>query len=626
MNLKMMWIVGIGAVLSTLVGQSAGQGQLSFRAYNCSSIRDPVRPINMVDIEECPDIREAYNKPEEIEVMLLKTEVRHPVAVHVCGITVTKRATYCSSWTHGLYPSLLSTENEAVVLSPEDCMSAFKEGKFNYSGKVVHIKPGLPGKAQFLSHGSVDKFGNCYPGQPFTSSGKTFSSHYEEVFLSYALYRITGYWDFTSNQLKWEDHAANYSKGHTTDDSKKTYAWRVDPDRKCSDSISLIYNGKANLRSPSENYAKRHHKSRPKKYLIIERKQQFSGLVLNDEVTICEQSCFRTQLEEFVVCPGRIAGARYFAGQISDATRAAAKTDYLALSNRLLWARSEVAIHNQLCKQDQNILKTKFQILAGKQSEYVLTEETGKGHSVVPNGAVAYDIACPAVEVKLVSAQSCTVEIPVRTRDGQVMYADPISLILRPIPTVLPCSPVLPVMWKINQEWYCSMPDAVKCEEPDILQPTDVAGFLNGDWTNGIGESLYSPRQLAENKKYMDSKAGVNYVSSVMAIEATRRRHADGTPGIPFSDKHLAELKHDIMEMLGLIGEWTTYFFGVVAMATFAANVFNFCIRFGSITLENGLGWHSFKAFSVQMWTSFRTPNSHIKNVQAEVAQRGLMS
>ncbi len=72
------------------------------------------------------------------------------------------------------------------------------------------------------------------------------------------------------------------------------------------------------------------------------------------------------------------------------------------------------------------------------------------------------------VLVELRNHTTCTQEIPV-IHQGEEMYVDPLSLVVRRSATLVKCRKKAPPRWKIGQEWFCGYPEIRPCNGPGPL-------------------------------------------------------------------------------------------------------------------------------------------------------------
>ena len=69
---------------------------------------------------------------------------------------------------------------------------------------------------------------------------------------------------------------------------------------------------------------------------------------------------------------------------------------------------------------------------------------------IATNGNAAYISRCPAIDVARADFENCTQEVPVSV-NGSLRFADPFTWILQDFPTIVPCSALMPVRWKIEE-------------------------------------------------------------------------------------------------------------------------------------------------------------------------------
>jgi hypothetical protein len=84
-----------------------------------------------------------------------------------------------------------------------------------------------------------------------------------------------------------------------------------------------------------------------------------------------------------------------------------------------------------LCNLQRQIFHNKLQSVASGNGPYALLDLYGPGNSFVVAGAVAYITTCVELAATPASYSNCTAEIPVAT--------------------ILPCSTITPVKWKIAE-------------------------------------------------------------------------------------------------------------------------------------------------------------------------------
>jgi hypothetical protein len=164
--------------------------------------------------------------------------------------------------------------------------------------------------------------------------------------------------------------------------------------------------------------------------------------------------------------------------------------------DRLQMHRSFHEVAMALCNLQRQVFHNKLLAVASGNGPYALFDLYGPGHSFVVAGTVVYITTCVELMATPASYPNCTAEIPVIV-DNLMYFADPINLVLHTVATILPCSTIPPVKWKIAGEWKCSTPDMINCPSPLQLNTSIVISEPYPQITVGLGCGLYSPAQMA---------------------------------------------------------------------------------------------------------------------------------
>jgi hypothetical protein len=151
---------------------------------------------------------------------------------------------------------------------------------------------------------------------------------------------------------------------------------------------------------------------------------------------VCERHCHNTQLKGIVVCLAKdnydpLYNATFQETFVSDHEDFGAQMAYQFLKDRLQMHRSFHEVAMALCNLQRQIFHNKLQSVASGNGPYALLDLYGPGNSFVVAGAVAYITTCVELAATPASYSNCTAEIPVAT--------------------ILPCSTITPVKWKIAE-------------------------------------------------------------------------------------------------------------------------------------------------------------------------------
>lgn len=157
----------------------------------------------------------------------------------------------------------------------------------------------------------------------------------------------------------------------------------------------------------------------------------------------------------------------------------------------------------------RKLLQTKLQIVT-KGNHYALKEVFGEGEGfkVRVQGSVAWVTKCIPVVATITSYDNCTIQIPVNINHDNttVKFVDPIDKTIKAVPTIVPCDPINPVMWKIGSKWFCAKSPALvskgpiqQCQTPVQLQPTTGDFRINAGWTDALAIGIFTDEEIQVN-------------------------------------------------------------------------------------------------------------------------------
>jgi hypothetical protein len=95
-------------------------------------------------------------------------------------------------------------------------------------------------------------------------------------------------------------------------------------------------------------------------------------------------------------------------------------------------------------------------------------------------------------------------EIPILYGEKEY-FVDPMTLVIKPLGTIVHCNEVAPVRYEIQGKWYCSYPQLRECPEPEHIPITDVNIDDVDLATMGLGKSIYSQKQLEDFASFQEA-------------------------------------------------------------------------------------------------------------------------
>ena len=532
------------------------KGAQALQVYDCDSESLAFVTLDLTQAAECPDARTAFQSPDSILAQLIQMDSATPVMAHRCRVTYSKQTTRC-----GFNGITYSTEwpawKKEVEVTPGECRAAISKGTLNILGQTYKITPGTAGRHHSFSHGGWTANGNCITGDSFSSEGRTFWHSVEELFIDIEVTGVRGQANLETGSVTF----ANGLKARLNDEVLRdvyegTLVWDAYvPD--CSSMLSEIYAGPAEIR------LKTNATGRLGAIVTVadETTGQYAGLVIKEEAEkVCGSWCHGTETNGIAVCileSGVDARVHHgFRGHFKQNTvDGATQRGYLHLTTNLQMYQRFEEIQQDLCEIGRRTVHGRLQALAEGNGRYSLLDLFGPGHVVYRAAAVAYVGKCSPVEVTRAEFPNCTHEIPV-VHDNVTKFADPFTRVLQTYPSILPCSPIMPVRWVISGTWYCATPDIYLCEEPVRLE-SGTRAYPVVDFTRGIGGSLFTRRQRVQHREYTETQMAREAVLGDLTNKETRNgRYRSPEAGRLAGALALSEIDELRMSIASSVSPW----------------------------------------------------------------------
>jgi hypothetical protein len=427
------------------------------------------------------------------------------------------------------------------------------------------------------------------------SGGVWFTESYERTHLEIQIKVLRGVTDLSTGNIRFPATGirANFKDGVIRDAMEGTIVWSAE-DPPCEETVSEIYLGKA-------DFYRRYNRTVAESIVMVasQKSGQYAGLVLRKARSVCGVHCHTTQIAGVVVCLMRNMDApipRHSFKASFDPNNVGLQTQisFLHLGTAMHTARRFENVQGAICDVDLKTIHNKIQALSGAMNPYSLMDLYGPGHAVYVAGSAAYVTKCAPLEATRAHFDNCTKEIPVLV-NGTRYFADPYLWTLKTFPTILPCSDIMPVRWRINGRWVCATPKARTCGAPDKINATSVFFGDMPDFTEGLGSGIYTIEQRQEQKAFavvMESReAAIAAISNHGVVQGV----AGVGLGPPISDDQIKSLATKVSEyiapMFFFLGATYTYIMGALMAAVIVKLIVGSCIRAWILYSERGFGW-----------------------------------
>ena len=597
---------------------------VAVQVYDCEGERTTYEVIDLTETEECPDPEIDYEPTRTRQIQVVhKAEAKRIRGVQ-CKVTVTKMVTTCDSISHKIYGTQIPVWRQAHIIDERACRTAMTTGKYKHQWKTFDVEPGVRHSLSFFSVGGTDKYGYCYGPKTFITAGIDFQYAYEQTLLEVYIGKIAGVAHETDGTVRFRELEADYEDGTVADAFEGRIYWEVQ-EADCTGTTSQVYLG------PAQLHARKERNGLKDAIVMVQQEetQQYAGFLLQGPRGHCGRPCHKTQVKGLVVCllqdeEGANQGHKFQPQAWADLAAANLQTQigFLHLdTNQRMLDRFE-AMADDLCEVDRRAWRTKLHALAGTDNPYALLENYGKGYTIQVAGAAAYVTRCEPREATRVDFQNCTLEVPVQL-DGKTRFADPLTWIIKDFPTVIPCSSVMPVRWKIQDKWYCSGPNVHPCVAPkklgSVLEQTPA-----GDFTLGLGRGIFTDSQLAQHQAFWRSSSSRRAVLSKASNAASHG--SNGRLGLLVSSSDMGGLALNIgsylFPLLPMLGHFWSTFSGVMLALVVAKTVVECTIRMVAIYLQRGCGfWVLLGLWNVTFQT-IHAPAGLVKAVVQKVKEK----
>lgn len=558
--------------------------------FDCGSNKTQFKVIDLLQPEPCPDPIRDYQRPESVIVQVLQTDTDLPVKGYRCRVTISKKVSRCGVTSLSYGHSWPVWKNN-VELTPAECRMAVKEGIIPVDNKRYKIEVGTTKDIRFYSKGSRDDAGNCEYAS-FYSGGVQFHKSYEETVLEALVEPIHGTADLSTNTLKFPNGLmANFKDQILRDDIEGMIVWDSTPPT-CQETVSEVYYGKAEVHRKLDQ--------RNKDAIIMianEGSNQYAGLVLREAQSTCKTHCYSTQIRGLVVCLLRsqdepLPRTSFKSHFDPKTTNLQTQLSYLHIGNNLRMYNRFEQVQADICKLDHRTLMSKLQAIAGASNPYSLLDLYGPGHTIYVSGAAAYIAKCPVVEATRTDYANCTEEIPVKVA-GQIRFADPFTWVLKDFPTVSPCSDIMPIRWKITNEWYCATPNVHRCPAPERLNITMGHRRIDEPFLDGMGTGIYTENQLYQHRLYHQSKLSRTAALS-KATNAATQSGFNGNLGRFMGDTEVTdltrEISYNVFPMMYFFGDAWHWVVGLLFLLSILKILIESIIRMYVVYKSRGLG------------------------------------
>ena len=569
----------------------------AFTAYDCDSEQAKQAPVSLLAPGQCQDPPRKYREPLETEAQVIQYVPKVPLIGIRCKVTFTRTATRCGI-SHHTYGSHTYDIDRRFRVDATACELATKAKVINIHNSLAVVVMNDTAVTRFYSQGNLDSDGNCQWGDNFVRYDVTYSKAYEETVVKVTVEQVTGYRDDVTKQAHFPLHPghtvyASYGNGVLFDNALGTIVWEVDPNyNACRHTVSLVYNGKVNLSLTQDHSSPA---GAPGDLVMVKSEStgQYLGIILKDPRPFCGAVMFQTQIKDLLIAIlptgyRPLSEATFKSHTNLAETDLAAQMSYAHLSAQLQHHDKLVSVWRAICLAERRAAEASLAAITAAEGRTPAHDLHGHGVHLQQAGAAAYVVECLPTEVTTRDEDNCTLEIPVivigdndtdqvdRNDTTRWYYANPLSLNLQKIPTVVPCDPIAPIMWEIGGQWYCSMPNLVKCEAPielDLRTNDAAKADSQIDFVEGVGIGPYSEEmwRMHRHRNLVLLARPATITKATIAAISNRRFPSSTALGALYDDSDISFVQHligtSLVPMYRFFGQWGFYLTAFIMIA-----------------------------------------------------------
>ena len=581
-----------------------------FSVYDCEDKHTQFKSLDLTATESCPDPELDYEDAYSSRVMVLQSDAKSLVTVYTCQVYFSKTVSRCGV-THTDYGSERVAIQERILVSPEQCREWAKHKVFNtnaqYLGgksQLIRLTEGEWSHLDYYSHGHRDGDGNC-KWDTWTWNEEEYTKSYEKTSIKARLRKLVGVVNAETGTMTVANGVrVNYKDGTIRDGAEGTMVWNTET-KNCSEGISLLYDGVVKIHKLNDRIRKTKADPMAGTIVVMEnvKDKQTGAFIIKAQKASCLPKCHITHIPGILVClnPHRIKDLfTYKPGERRSIKTLMAAVTHTRISGSFDTGNKFGQIQQQLCDVSLDGQLHQLSDIAGNSNAYALRKlvvpgVASRGRKYVPGGAAGYVASCPEKNATLFAYPNCTLQIPIvlqhqirpNVTQTTVYFADPITMVVQRLPTVVPCSLTMPVKWLIQGTWFCSSPAITKCDAP-IKVGTDLdmvgLGPTESDF-NPLGGILYSEEQQTENEAFQRSieyrepivQDIINNMARGATMDATGKLHF----GVPFNDEQMNMISNSVGGRILFLFDWFGSYYTIIVGALFLGAIVKLLLGVG---------------------------------------------
>lgn len=483
-------------ILQTIVMIKSQATNPPLFGFDCRLPGISSHPVSLLDIGECKQENVKPTSSSEWGQVIQLAEVTK-VQVQACRVFKSSWVYRCGMHSHQMLvagPFL----NEPESLSTEECedMIRYKSWALKDGIIIKDLKMNTTTRSTITEEGTLEKDGSC-EGTTIHYKGQTYHKSFLQTHIEIQLITYEATVDVSSNSIYLKDDLrCDHDKASCFDNLVGRSNWKP-YSGECQKSRPLIlYEGLTSIIEGENDYELIHINHED--FLFVSK--------LNGKTYTCGRTLYTTDYRNIMVLIQSTMNPKIQAQSsntlhLNPILYTNAKLSYLQYKT----ITDIRAIYNdvifQMCTLERKVMENTINILRISPNNVTpLFSSLGRGQIITIRGEAAYITNCPVQAVTLRSSSICYNGLPV-VYNNQSMFLTPISRIIVPNVTEVPCTAIDPPLYKVGAGWIAVAPNYVKSSSPAELHP-QVSLNMNPSFIHNFAQGgIYSESDIDDYYK-----------------------------------------------------------------------------------------------------------------------------
>lgn len=453
-----------------------------------------ITAVSLKDVAPCAEEEGDYTQ-ETVNVQVIQRNEIKAEKVKTCLVEITRLIMHCGMHSH---TSAVAGGFAEYIhpLGAEQCRDLHKYKTLHlYQQNIGHIVINGTTTASLTLMGHLKDDGSC-EGVTYTEDGHSWSHVVVIASVKVHAQEYLAHVKLDNNEITVASGVVcPYLNGYCIDSKYGETVWDYTPQVSCEEGLTLIYEGNAHLIGTRKNG----------NYIVIEQEEKIFALSLKGTAHICSGDAWQTEHPKLLVIEkGKHHELKPKMVLLTSNTDLSmyvnSKLLYIEQSYRRAVDKLYVDSIYRRCKIHRETLKNRLLMapLTSNALGAIIKNQLGYIGRVL--GEVLYIGKCIPRLAQIRRTNECYNELPV-TSNNRSYFMAPITHILQTHGEQIECSPLMPPLYKLGDEWIGLSPYPIVKEAPTELQVEEEIKLNFGPIQPLSSSGLYTNEEISKVQK-----------------------------------------------------------------------------------------------------------------------------